>query len=111
MPAPAWENLDDFLSTDDFATLAIFTPAGGQPRPGVAVIFDEPVMNAESGEYDFAAAEPRFTCKEADVVGLKKHDGCVIGGKEYELERDPHPDGTGMAVVILAPALEVAAPF
>lgn len=102
---PAWERLDDFLSPNDFGDLVTFTPAGGVARAPIAAIFDEPTWNAEAGEYDFVGGEPRLTCKASDVVGLKKHDGATIAsapGVAYALAHDPHPDGTGMAVVILA---------
>src|SRR5690606_35376931 len=109
---PAWETLDDFLSLDDFAVLAIFVPAGGVAREPVPVIFDEPYVNAETGEYDMAAGEPRVTCKAVDVIGLKKNDECVIVERRqdgtllevarYVLDHDPYPDGTGMAGVMLS---------
>jgi len=102
MPAPAWENLDDFLSTDDFAVLATFTRAGGQVIPDVPGIFDDPVMNADTGEYDVAASMPRFTCAHARVAMLKKNDAATIGGVAYLLDHDPHADGTGMAVLQLS---------
>lgn len=102
MPAPAWENLDDFLSTDDFAVLATFTRAGGQVIPNVRGIFDDPTMNAETGEYDVAASQPRFTCAYTPVAALKKNDACMIDGIAYLLDHDPHPDGTGMAVIELS---------
>jgi len=102
MHAPAWENLDDFLSTDDFATLATFTRVNGQVIPGVRVLFDEPGFNAQTGEYDIAARQPRVTCKWRDVSALKKNDSVVIDGVAYLLDHDPHPDGVGMAVIELS---------
>lgn len=105
MPAPAWEDLDEFLALDEFATTATFTTMGNQVRQVVG-IFDEAYFNADIGEYDIATAEPRFTCKQAQVAGLKKHDGCSIGGVQYTLDHDPHPDGTGMAVVMLVRVFE-----
>jgi hypothetical protein len=102
MPAPAWENLADFLSTDDFAVLATFTRAGGQVIADVPGIFDDPVMNVEAGEYDVAASMPRFTCAHARVAMLKKNDATTIDGVAYLLDHDPYPDGTGMAVLQLS---------
>lgn len=102
MPAPAWENLADFLSTDDFATLATFTRAGGQVIEGVPGIFDDPVMNVEAGEYDAAVSMPRFTCAHARVAMLKKNDAALIDGVAYLLDHDPHADGTGMAVLLMS---------
>ena len=102
MPAPAWEDLSAFLSVDDFATLASFTTKSGQTIPGVPGIFDDPTMNVESGEYDMASSQPRFTCAYAPVAALKKNDECVIDGVTYLLDHDPHPDGTGMAVLMMS---------
>lgn len=112
MPAPSWENLDDFLSVDDFADLATFVPSVGAQREPVPVIFDEPYMNVETGEYDMSTGEPRITCKESDVAGIKKNDECIIKRKRpdgtlvtigtYLLDHDPYPDGTGMACVKLS---------
>lgn len=101
---PSWERLDDFLSPKDFGYLATFTPEGGAARAPVAGIFDEPTFDAEAGEYDFSASAPRFTCKASDVAGLKKGAACAIAGNPvaYYLAHDPQPDGTGMAVVVLA---------
>ncbi len=113
MPAPAWEDLTAFLSTDDFAILATFTRANGQVIPDVPGIFDEAVMNVEAGEYDMAAGSPRFTCAHAPVAALKKNDAAtvyqvdargakVLPGVAYLLDHDPHPDGTGMALLQLS---------
>jgi len=103
MPAPDWENLDDFLSTDDFATTATFTRAGGQVIPDVRCIFDEPFFDKDLGEYVQNAGEPRLNCKEADVATLKRHDRCTVAGvpRQFELAHDPQPDGTGWCVVTL----------
>lgn len=102
MAAPAWERLDDFLSLDEFAVAAIFIPQAGAARDPVTVIFDEPFLNAELGEYDLSAGVPRALCKESDVAGLKKHDACLIGEVRFRLDHDPQPDGTGFATVLLS---------
>lgn len=105
MPSPKWERLDDFLQLGDFAIEAIFTPAGGQPRPPVAVIFDEPYFDGNLGEYVQDSAVPRFWTKEADIVGLKKHDECAfpdMPGIHFELLHNPRPDGTGGATIELS---------
>lgn len=108
MPALAWENLDDFLGLGDFAVEAVLFVNNALRAP-INVIFDEQYFNAELGEYDMATASPHFTCKASDVVGVKKYDKALIGatrvgaswvgGQWYEIEHDPKPDGTGMAVV------------
>lgn len=102
MPARAWEDLSAFLDPEEFADLATFTRAGGQVIPDVPGIFDDPVLNAETGEYDAAVSAPRFTCEHSRVATLKKNDAAVIGGVAYLLDHDPHPDGTGMAVLTMS---------
>lgn len=102
MPAPAWEDLSVFTDPDDFGVLVTFTRAGGQVIPSVPGIFDDPAMNAETGEYDIALSQPRFTCAYAPVATLKKNDAAVIDGVAYLLDHDPHPDGTGMAILTLS---------
>lgn len=101
MPAPAWENLDDFLSLDDFASSATFMLADNSTRVVVG-IFDDPVVNAQTGEYDMAIAQPRLTCKAADVAGIRKNDRAVIDGVSYYVDHNPHHDGTGMTVIQLS---------
>lgn len=105
MPSPAWEDLDTFFDVDDFATTATFTKEGGQVLPPVRGIFDDPYFDKQLGEYVMTDSDPRITCKEVDVAGVKKHDECVIAsmpGKKYSVLHDPKPDGTGTCVVYLA---------
>lgn len=104
MPSPDWERLDDFLSTDDFAITAKFTSDETGRARLVSGIFDEQYVNADLGEYSMDTGQPRFMCKECDVVGLKKHDECTFAklpGVKFELTHDPLPDGVGMATVLL----------
>jgi hypothetical protein len=107
MSAPAWEELSVFTDPDDFGVLATFTRVGGQVIPDVPGIFDEAVMNVQAGEYDMAAGMPRFTCAHAPVASLKKNDAVTIDGVAYLLDHDPHPDGTGMAVLTLSRDFDV----
>ncbi|WP_323162857.1 head-tail joining protein [Stenotrophomonas maltophilia] len=102
MPAPAWENPADFLSPDDFGTTAAFTTADGAVIRDVPGIFDDAVMNAQTGEYDMAAGIPRYTCVHASVVMLKRNDTAVIDGRAFTLMHDPRPDGTGWCVLEFA---------
>lgn len=102
MPAPVWENPADFLSTDDFATTATFTTADGRVFAGVEGIFDDAIMNEQTGEYDMHAGVPRFTCTWNSVKELKRHDTAVIDGRNFALMNDPLRDGTGWAVLEMA---------
>ena len=101
MPSPAWENLDDFLNTDEFAVGAIIAFQAGGIRT-VSGIFDDPYMNAGLGEYDMDSSRPRLLCKEPDLVGVDRGDQVTIDGTLYDVLTGPQSDGTGMAILALA---------
>lgn len=93
-----WEDLDDFLSEDEFADVALFqTDQGEQPVSG---IFDNAWLLAETGEVDLETSQPRFTCKASDVTHITRGQDVVIEGDDYSV-LTVEPDGTGMAVVVL----------
>jgi hypothetical protein len=102
MPAPAWENLFDFLSVDDFATLATLTLQNGTTRQ-VAGIYDDPYLNAQLGEYETDTSAPRFLCREVDTAGVLRGDELTIGADKFDILSAPHSDGTGMVTLMLAP--------
>lgn len=102
MLSPDWENLDDFLSTDEFATPAVLQLQGGTTRP-ISGIYDEPFLNSELGEYNMDTTRPRMLCKAIDVVGVTRGDALVINGKTLDILSTPQADGTGMATLDLAP--------
>lgn len=105
---PAWEKLDDFLQTGDFADVAIISFHAGGTHTLVG-IFDDPYLNAEIGEYEMDTTKPRFTCKLADVLAVRRGDSISIKingaavGTVYDILTGAHPDGTGMAMLELAP--------
>lgn len=104
MPKPSWENLDDFLATDNdggFAIPAIIRFQDGT-RKTVSVIYDEPYFNAQLGEYDADSSQPRITGKESDLVNVRRGDLVKVEGVTYEALTSYQPDGTGMAMVPLA---------
>lgn len=104
MPSPSWENLDDFLQLDEnggFATPAVFTLSSGGVRT-VSVIFDDPSLDAELGEFVAEDSSPYVTGKESDLRGIVRGDYVVVGGKTYGVLSSPHCDGIGMAMVRLA---------
>lgn len=115
MPKPSWENLDEFLQTDDaggFAHRAIITLRGGGTVGPVVGIFDDPYMDAQLGEYRMDTSAPRFMAKESDFPGVRRGDvfqlvdasGNPVGGP-YAVMTYPHQDGTGMATLELEPDL------
>ena len=104
---PSWENLDVFLQLDDvggFGTTATLQFTDGSER-SVKGILDEPYLNAQLGEYEVDDVQPRFTCKAADVVGVKRRDCFLLGdGRKFFVMGFPQQDGTGMAVLKLETA-------
>lgn len=101
MPKPAWEDLDAFLSLDDFAVNAIITLQSGATRT-VRCIFDDPYLNAELGEYEMDSSRPRITCKESDVLDVRRGDTVNIDARIYDVLTSAQPDGTGMAMLEMA---------
>lgn len=71
----------------------------GKPLKG---IFDNAYFLQEIGDMDIDNTQPRLTCVAADVTRVKKEDSAEIDGVIYDVLRDPQPDGTGMAVVLLS---------
>ncbi len=101
MPTPAWDDLNTFLSLDDFAVEATVTRQDGDTRVVIG-IFDDPYLNAQLGEYELDTSRPRFTCRESDVIGVLRGDMVEINGRSYDVLSSAQPDGTGMAVLELA---------
>lgn len=105
MPAPSWENLDDFTNPDDFAISGLLTLASGETRTVVG-IFDEPYMNADLGEYELDASQPRFGAAEKHFVGVERGDTLEIDGKVYDILTAPQSDGVGWATLQLGERFE-----
>ncbi|WP_430415826.1 head-tail joining protein [Marinobacter adhaerens] len=101
MPALDWENLDDFLDDEEFATEAqlFFQSGGSKPVTG---IFDDPYLNAQIGEYEMDSSRPRFMGKLADLKDAKRGDTITIDGITYDVLTPAQSDGTGMASLDLA---------
>ncbi len=96
------DDVDEFFDTDEFATEADFTLDGGVVV-SVAGIFDAPTFSTELGEYQFETVQPRFMAPESLVRDVRVNDQAVISGKSYDVVENPHFDGSGLAVVELAP--------
>lgn len=104
MPAPSWENLDDFFETDTnggFAFPAVIHSQNGWTRT-INAIFDDPYFNSQIGEYEADTSSPRITAKEIDVSGVLRGDTIVIAGETFDVLTSPQQDGTGTAVVTMA---------
>jgi hypothetical protein len=102
MPSPEWENLDAFLSIDDFACMVVVDRAEGGSI-SFSAIFDDPYLDAQLGEYNLETAQPRLTCKLSDVPGVHRGDTVVVDGVTYDILSEPQSDGSGIAVLKLAP--------
>lgn len=105
MPSPSWENLDEFLDTDDkggFAVKALFFSSGGGPTEVVG-IFEDSTFNSQTGEFDMDIANPRFICKASCVAFMNRFDTVQVNGCLYQVSNPPLDDGTGMTIVRLAP--------
>lgn len=104
MRGPSWENLDDFLQTDDdggFAQPAVIQFEAGGTRT-INVIFDDPYLNAQLGEYEMDTSEPRISGKEVDMVGIERGDRVTVAGETFDVMASPEADGTGWAMVKMA---------
>lgn len=98
---PAWENLDIFLDTDDFAIRATLRLQDNGERV-VTGIFDDPYLNAETGEYELDTTQPRLTCRWVDVQDVTRGDTVEVEGRVYDVVTNAQPDGAGMATLALA---------
>lgn len=104
MRGPSWENLDDFLQLDTnggFATPAVLHFQHGGTR-AISVLFDDPYLNAELGEYEMDTSQPRISGKEIDLSGLQRGDFVVMDGESFDVLSGPEGDGQGWAMVKLA---------
>lgn len=101
MPATDWENLDEFLQTDEFASTVMISLQSGVSR-SVVGIFDDPFLNAELGEYELDTTRPRLTCKAIDVLGVGRGDEVTIDGETFDVMTSPQLDGEGIAVLEMA---------
>lgn len=101
MPAPSWENLDDFFMDDTgggFAFPAVIHSQKGWTRT-INAIFDDPYFNSQIGEYEAETSSPRITAKESDVEGILRGDTIIVAGETFDVLGSPEQDGTGTAVV------------
>lgn len=101
MPAPDWEDLDDFLDEEVFATPVTITRADGVVLT-LSGIYEDQYMDAQLGEYMMDTDRPRVWCKQSDVPGVQRGDICEVDAATYDVMGQPQGDGTGMAMLDLA---------
>ncbi len=105
MPAPSWEDLGEFLDTDEdggFATRAVFSLASGATL-SVTGIFEDTTLNTHTGEYEIDLANPRLECSFAEVTAVSHFDTVLIDGISYQVADLPQNDGSGWGIIRLAP--------
>ncbi|RQQ37068.1 head-tail joining protein [Burkholderia stagnalis] len=111
MPShPSWDDLDEFLESDEFASLATISLKNGAVLRDVVGVFDEPGMSAGLGTFEQDTTHPTFLCKWSAVSAVRRGDLFVIPDdagvlKNYEAHKTPMRTGDGMAVVHLGPSL------
>lgn len=96
------ENLNEFLSTDDFAVEATFTPSAGDAAT-IRGIFDaEFVAIDPGGSVGVSTAAPMFQARTVDVTNA--YGGTLaVNSTTYDII-EVRPDGTGMTTLILQEA-------
>ena len=82
------------------STEAVFVLASGETVT-VSGCFDDAFLDANAGETRFDTTQPRFTCEAAKVAKVKEDDTVTIKGTVYGVAKDPMPEGTGTATVLL----------
>lgn len=97
------EDPEDFIDDDEFADVATVTPANGAPAWSFKGIFDEAFIDAQKNDAHVETGMPRIECWAASVAQLKREDQLSIKGRTFDVLQ-VQPDGTGFAVVMLAPA-------
>jgi hypothetical protein len=105
MGKPDWENLDEFLQLDSaggFASSALIALQGGGTL-NVTGIFDDPRLTTQLGEFEHDTLDPRFACRSDQVAAVRRGDELTLDGTTYDVVASPHHDGTGLAVIKLAP--------
>lgn len=94
------DTLAFFLSTNDFAVDATYTPVGGSATT-VSGIYDDPYLAASAGGMvEFTATSPTFLAKTSDFTGATYGASLVVSGKTYAVV-EVMPDGTGMTTLML----------
>lgn len=97
---PAFETLDDFLSTDEFAVTAQIGSPGAEVD--VVGIFDNTFERFEDGETAVTVATPNFLAKTSDcqAAGVTHKTRLLLDAKTYRIS-EIEDDGTGFSRLLL----------
>jgi hypothetical protein len=106
MPAPSWEDLDDFLDEDDFAFPAVIHLQSGGQIP-LSVIFDSRYVEADTRDaYVADQAMPVATCKSSLVQAVRRGDTITVtfpyGAVTFDIMTAPQGNGTGISEIAMA---------
>jgi len=88
------EDLTEFLSTDDFAVLAVF----GSPTQTVKVIKDAPGLQVG----DIISDEHSILGTAAELAGLKRGDSITVDGVAYKVREPFLQDDGKMKMITLS---------
>ena len=103
MASPSWENIDAFFILEKdggFATPATVRPMDGRDDYVIPVIFDDPYLNAELGEYEMDTATPTALAPDKYVGGILRGMELIIYGNPYGV-RSVDPKGQGTSTIVL----------
>lgn len=108
MPKPDWEDLEPFFDSDAFASVALFSnPATPDAEPlQTNAIFDDPFLDAETGEVHLEDQQPTLTCKAHEVAAVRRGWRVEVDGRTFDVLSAPRGDGTGVAVIQLTETTE-----
>jgi hypothetical protein len=93
MTTPAWDNLDSFLNTDDFAVDATLD---GVPVTGV---FYDSYFEAFDNEPGVSTSLPRFWLKAEDAIDPVGKE-LIVEAISYTVV-ETQPDGNGFSLLVL----------
>lgn len=109
MTSPAWDNLDEFMDTDDFAVPAVVQFQAGGTRD-VTGILEDPYLDGKLGDFHEDTTQPTFQLPLYRCTGIKRGDTLVAtlpkngGTVTYDIMTRPQPLGDGMAQLELSRA-------
>lgn len=91
------EDLSAFFGGLDSQVVVFTTTSGSKSVKG---FFDNAFYDTSVGETVLDTTAPRFTCIQADLVGVALHNRVLIAGKTWKVDRI-EPEGTGLCTVLL----------
>jgi hypothetical protein len=101
MTTPAWDDLDEFLQTDDFAVNAVVQFQAGGTRQ-VTGILEDPYKGARLGTFVEDTTAPTFQLPMVRCTGIRRGDALVVDGITYDIMTRPQALGDGMAQLELS---------